>query len=289
MKKFFILLLLLFVAITDYYSQTGDTINRIDGEKRRQGHWVITNKLMPEPLEDYLPNQKVEDGRYLNNNKTGIWVGYFKTGSVKHNITFDQGTPRGKAIIYHANGKVAEQGDWQDGRWVGEYKLFHENGKPQHEFKYNANGKREGVQKYYAENGQLIMAGEMSNGKEAGTWTRWDENGIKIAEENYTNGTLTSRELEKTAKPNPLIIKKEIEKPVPEEATHVDPTKAIPFDGNGYAKLFRSDRQLGKDGYFKNFKLIDGKEFIYSKDGILQRISVFKGGKYEGDAPIPKD
>jgi antitoxin component YwqK of YwqJK toxin-antitoxin module len=61
------------------------------------------------------------------------------------------------------------------------------------------------------------------------------------------------------------------------------------FDGNGYYKLYNKNMQLSKDGVFKNYKLIDGKDYIYNKDGILISIQVFKNGFYVGDAPLEEN
>ena len=83
-----------------------------------------------------------------------------------------------------------------------------------------------------------------------------------------------------------------------EETTSTEPAKVIdsktekvndaqpPFVGEGYAKLFNMNKQISKEGEFKRYRLINGKDYIYSKDGILDRIAVYKDGRYVGEAPI---
>ncbi len=51
------------------------------------------------------------------------------------------------------------------------------------------------------------------------------------------------------------------------------------FQGNGYARLFRHDKQIKKNGVFKNRKLITGKKYIYDYDGLLDQIEVYADGK----------
>ena len=89
--------------------------------------------------------------------------------------------------------------------------------------------------------------------------------------------------------------KKPIAKTTPEvklEAPPVIPDKKEKdnlgkvFNGEGYWKLYNTNKQVSKDGTFSKNRLIDGKVYFYSSDGILNRIAVYKGGKYVGDAVI---
>jgi antitoxin component YwqK of YwqJK toxin-antitoxin module len=53
--------------------------------------------------------------------------------------------------------------------------------------------------------------------------------------------------------------------------------------------LYNKNKQIAKDGNFHNGHLSDGKDFIYNQDGILIRIACYKGGVYQGDAPITEE
>ena len=61
------------------------------------------------------------------------------------------------------------------------------------------------------------------------------------------------------------------------------------FNGEGYWKLYNSNKQVSKDGTFSKNRLIDGKVYYYDSDGILNRIAIYKDGKYVGDAVIEDD
>jgi antitoxin component YwqK of YwqJK toxin-antitoxin module len=58
------------------------------------------------------------------------------------------------------------------------------------------------------------------------------------------------------------------------------------FNGEGYWKLYNANKQVSKDGTFSKSRLVDGKVYFYSSDGILTRIAVYKDGKYVGDAVV---
>jgi len=303
MKKIGLILLLTTCHFV-FAQSSNDSINATDADGKRQGRWIIYNKLMKPPLQGYTDDQKVEEGRYSDAKKLGIWTAYYANGVMKNRITFESGRPFGKAIMYHENGKVAEEGLWRNNRWVGDYKLYYENGEVQHEFKFNPNGKREGFQKYYAENGQLIIEGEMKDSKEIGTWKEFYENGDIKSEKAFNDGALDPVNT-KTYEPKKPVQPKTEDKTVIDDAPKgksgitVDPTaekpnegtvkNMKPFTGEGYAKLFRPDRQISKDGDFRKFKLITGKTYLYDNNGILERIAVYQDGKYIGDAPLPVD
>src|SRR5437868_2470168 len=89
-----------------------DTINKIDAEDKKQGKWIVTNKI--KNLPDYAEDQKVEEGVYTDNKKTGIWKEYYPNGGLKNKITFVNNRPNGYAIMYHDNGKISEEGLWQN-------------------------------------------------------------------------------------------------------------------------------------------------------------------------------
>jgi hypothetical protein len=52
-------------------------------------------------------------------------------------------------------------------------------------------------------------------------------------------------------------------------------------------RLF-SDQQLrlSQQGEFKNGRLWDGKRYSYDSDGLLERIQIYKAGRFMGDAVI---
>lgn len=268
-----------------------DTINVIDFNGKKQGKWIVFGKTKPNTCYAANPNSKVEEGKYLDNKKTGIWKEFYCNSNVKNKITYNNGRPDGYAIMYHESGKISEEGMWKINKWVGDYKLYYENGQVQQEFKFNATGKREGPQKYYYENGQVMIEGSWAAGKETGVVKEYHENGDIKAEKSYNNGSVDVASI-KTYEPKKPIAKT-VEKPdnskvvtAKKEETLQDPKTKGPTVLNGYYILYNKSRQKTKDGTFKDNRLMEGKNYIYDNNGILKRIEIYKNGAYAGDEQI---
>lgn len=288
MKEFLLLILSCQVAVAQ--SVNSDTLNQVDPSTGfKQGYWIVFNSI--KKLPNYPAESKVEEGRFADSKKTGVWKTFYPGGNIKSEITYTNNRPSGYAKMYYENGKIQEEGNWENNRWTGAYKSYYENGQVFYDFKYNPSGKREGEQKYFYENGQVMMKGEMKDGKESGVWEERYENGDLRAKKAFNEGNLDAENTEVYAPKQPLPVKKE-------ESASAEPAKVIdkakekvneampPFTGDGQAKLFNMNKQISKEGEFRKYRLINGKDYIYNKDGILERIAVYKDGKYVGDAPI---
>ena len=266
-----------------------DSINIIDFQGLKQGRWITFGKSKPNTC--YQATSKVEEGKYNDNKKNGIWKEYFCNGNTKNKITFQSGRPDGYAIMYHENGKISEEGTWKINKWVGNYKLYYENGNVQQEFTFNPGGKREGAQKYYYEDGTTQIEGNWNGGKESGVVKEYYPNGEVKKEVNYNNGDADVASI-KTFEPKKPIKEAPKEKvdtkvvTVSKEETLQDPKAKSPDKLNGYYVLYNKDRQKTKDGTFKDNRFMDGKSYIYNKDGILKRVEVYKEGAYIGDAQM---
>jgi len=270
-----------------------DTINRVDPEGRKQQKWIYLGKHRPGTC--HRADQKVEEGRYRDNKKEDRWLEYYCNGNLKNRLTFANGRPDGYAQMFHENGKISEEGTWRNNRWIGKYKLYYDNGQVQHEFVFNQSGKREGAQKYYYENGQVAIEGTFVNGKESGVLKEFYENGDLKAEKTFTDGAIDDASV-KTYQPNkpvpkksdnpadnaPVIKVKEDEKP--NEAA-VKGGK-LPTVLNGQYTLYNKNKQITKDGLFKDNRFIEGKAYIYDENGILVRIAVYRNGMYIGDTQL---
>lgn len=287
MKQFLLLIFTCQVALAQ--SVNSDTLNQVDPSTGlKQGYWIVYNSIKKLPA--YPAEAKVEEGKFADSKKTGMWKMFYPNGNIKSEITFTENRPKGYAKMYYENGKLQEEGNWENNRWVGDYKSYYENGQTFYNFKYTNTGKREGKQEYFYDNGKVMMTGEMHDGKETGVWEERYENGDLRAKKAFNDGALDAENTEVYAPKEPLPPKKE---EISKEPAKVVDSKiekanaaAKPFDGNGYAKLFLPGARISKDGEFKNYRLIDGKDYIYNMDGILERIAVYKTGKYVGDAPI---
>ena len=298
-----ILSLFVFLSSTgvakSYYPQgdpSADSLNTIDENNLKQGFWIFYGR--DKRLPDYDDDQKVEEGRYVDNREGGVWKKYFASGILQNEITYQNSRPNGYAKIYYSNGQLKEEGIWKGNKWTGDYKLYHENGNLYHEFNFNPKGKREGEQTYYHENGERMIQGDWADGKESGTITEWYEDGSLKSEKNFAGGTLDPASVKHYDAPKEVvasIAKKKEEEEIEGEGIGLEKDEQImtqpkvKFVGDGEHKFYNRDRQISKDGMFKKYKLTDGKWYRYDKSGILLRIEVYKNGSYVGDAPMPTD
>ena len=70
----------------------------------KQGYWIVLNSV--KKLPDYPAEAKVEEGKYTDSKKIGVWKNYFANGNIKSEITFTNNRPSGYAKMYYENGKV---------------------------------------------------------------------------------------------------------------------------------------------------------------------------------------
>lgn len=296
MRNLSILLVLSIISLNATYSQTfqiheGDTINYKDPKGLKQKKWIIFNSS--KRLPGYKPNQKVEEGPYLNSRKQGLWKKYFSNGNVKDEITYAMNRPNGPYKVYYENGKVEEQGVWKNNRNIGDFKRYHPNGKVAQNFNFNTSGKREGKQQYYYENGQIMIEGNWDSGKESGELVEYYENGDVKAKKVFNEGEMDAAGTQFYQPKTPVrdaLKQEEANAPIKNVVAKKDEQPNLGhFDGNGYHKLYNLNRQITKDGVFKNYRLMDGKWYKYDVNGILVNIEIIKNGRYIGDAPMDEE
>lgn len=281
------------LSAQNYRILLGDTINRVDAGNMRQGTWKILGDMSND--HRFKPGQVLEEGKYVNNKKEGIWITYFPTGQEHTIIQYGANRPNGPYKVFYENGQLEEEGNWKMNKNIGGFKRFYENGKLQQEFVFNTSGKRDGTQKYFYENGQLMIVGVIAEGKETGEFKEYYEDGsvknIKFYDEPGVVNPAKTKEFEpKTPqKPEPLMEVIDAQKTAVVEKGAIQneaEKKHNPFDGNGQHTLYNSSRNISQKGLFRNYKLIDGYYYKYDENGMLKNIERYKNGKYVGDAPI---
>ena len=275
------------VAAQKFEIHNGDTINYIDENNLKQGFWKIFGRM--KKLPDYQPDQVVEQGEYENSRKQGIWKMFYPNGKTKSEIAYVNSRPNGYYKTYYENGELEEEGEWKNNRNVGKFVRKHPNGEVAQEFEFNESGKRDGEQKYYYEDGSIMIVAQIKEGKEEKVTEYYPDGSLK-AEKVFVDGNLDVANTKVYEPKTPI-------KPV--ETTEKEPVKVVKvnkeevvnkgtFDGNGQHKLYNKDKQISKDGVFKNYRLIDGKNYKYDENGILISIELIKNGRYIGEAPLPK-
>ena len=152
-----------------------EDINRIDRQGLKQGPW-----------KEFHPNGKVRsEGNFVDGKEQGVFKSFDEKGSLKDMIKYDAG-------VIDAKG--------QESLTVDIKRTFHPNGKVSSLGSYSKSGKKEGLFKEFAQNGdavgakiyvgdKLISEGAINNiGALEGPWTEYFASGEKRAEGSYTNG-----------------------------------------------------------------------------------------------------
>jgi serine phosphatase RsbU (regulator of sigma subunit) len=116
--------------LTDFDVFLGDTINKIDANKQKQGRWIYfgrDKKGLKNKVLKY--NQITEEGYFLNDKKHGVWKTYhIKTNKSKSELIYVNGNCEGKAKFFNEKGKLIKEGVLKNGNWVGDYYLYDDKG-----------------------------------------------------------------------------------------------------------------------------------------------------------------
>ena len=265
-----------------------DSVNRtIEGKK--EGYWIIYGKMRN--LEEYQDDEVIEEGKYKNGRKEGVWRKYYPGGQIKSEITYINGRATGPFQVFYRNGQLEEKGNWKGRIYTGSFERYYEDGTLSQKKEFNEKGKTEGVVEYYHSNGQLELTFSTDNGKESGTASRYWPNGdLKETIVFNEKGEGSSSGI--VARLNPAV-----ELPVfsnetledtgvaAEGAVNVGSKKEVEAPkelSDGYHKTYNDNKDILMDGEFLGGKLWNGKHYIYDENGLLEKIEVYKDGKFAG-------
>lgn len=245
-----------------------DTLNQVLPTGEKTGYWQLRNE----------EGQLVEEGRYENDRKEGLWKSYYPEGGLQHEITYQQGIANGPARFFFEDGRLWEEGNWKEAYWVGAYKLYHASGKPAYEFTYNQYGKRQGEQRYYYPDGTLKYKGKWARGQIDGHVEVYDSTGTLQQIRSYSEGSFESTTDLQLTRP---------------EAGEANGERVLsPFHGTGQHTTRKMDGRLYQKGYFRDGVLQDGEEYIYDDQRQLRQVRIYENGKLiriRSGSDLPKE
>jgi len=151
--------------------------------------------------------------KVVNGKMDSVFNGYFSDGSLFVNWNLKNGVPHGKYTLMNANKTLYETGYFYNGKACGEWKVnsmtgvpyeqyeidtidnnkgykylyrkeFYPNGNVKNFYHYK-NGKHNGKQQSWAENGQLISDYTMRNDSLIGDYKTWSEKGTPLRFTSY--------------------------------------------------------------------------------------------------------
>ncbi|MDH4474062.1 MAG: hypothetical protein QE487_15750 [Fluviicola sp.] len=280
MKQLMIVFLLFIVQNT--FAQ--DVYNYTDENGMKQGYWVYLGKDRPET--GIPPEGKVEEGNYVDDKKEGIWIRYHNNGATpKLKGEYENNRPYGHYTKYYPNGKIKERGYFIKNKNLDTLERFFENGKLEFFATYD------------------------STGKEHGTIRKYNFDGSLNCEYEAVHGTIPNR---------PACLPPIVHCPIPIEPKEIGPiylhedqlttpstigpinlepihlaplegkvnTKGIRWQPNGYNKVYNEDGEIWQDGIFKEGRLWDGKVYVYSQEGLLLKVKIYKHGDFHSDGQL---
>ncbi len=125
----------------------------------------------------------------IENSYSGIKTSLRADNSLASKIEYKNGEPNGMALIFDGNGKLWEEGTFVNRKWIGNYKLYHSNGKIHQDFNFDSKGVKNGRQRFYHENGILKNISACVDGKADGYVLEFDKLGaLLMAPTFYVNG-----------------------------------------------------------------------------------------------------
>ena len=254
--------------------------NLKDKEGKRTGKWIIYKSKSSKDL-------KIEEGFFVKGRKEGQWINYFEDGKTpKLKGSYSNNRPDGDFIRYYKNGKIKEKGSYSKSKFKGEYIRYYSNGKIEYIGNYNNLGDETGVVQYFHKNGNLSLEYTVKNKLLTGKLTRYFEDGSLESSISFSeNGTIISAKTFQKKLPEKKIVNSGNNSDNPPNLKNPK-TKGVKFNAFGYNKVYNDNDEIWMDGVFKNGQLWDGKVYTYDRDGILQRVLVYKEGKYHSEGQL---
>lgn len=134
----------------------------------------------------------LSSGYLLDGMKESSWLEYYDTGVIKTLTTYYHDKKEGAAIEFTNNGSVSKRCTYHNDLREGEYKEY--NYGNVHEERTYVAGKIEGVVKvYYDTNLKVMEEGNYKNGVRDGVSKWYDQNGNLTIEYTYKNGELVKK------------------------------------------------------------------------------------------------
>ena len=176
-----IIILALLILPASLPAQLNDTINIIDKNGKKQGHWIKK-----------YPNGHIQyDGYFKDNKPTGTFRRFFENDTLRAILVFSNDGKTVDASIYGSNGRISSSGRFVNQRKEGKWSFFSSGieGYLICEEEYSNNLKNGLSLKYYADK-TLAERLNYSNDIRSGEWLQYYPGGKIFLKASYTDGKL---------------------------------------------------------------------------------------------------
>lgn len=293
MANYRFLLIALLISSFSFGQVDTDTLNRTDELGRKQGYWVSLGLHHPE--KGYPANGFIEEGMYRDSRKQGVWKKYYKNGKVvRMKANYENNRPSGKYWKYWENGGLKEKGRFEKGKQLDSLVKYFDCGNLASQRFYDENGKMEGYVNFYYNNcgcpdstSQILqMTYKKKAGVDVDTLYRYYFSGcMKYMRVNNASGKVTVYEKYEDVCDSPKYAKN--------KACFASKFKVKPTSNNelkhtpdGFNSVYNKNGFLWMEGIFKDNKLVKGKVYQYDSNGLLNKVEIWKEGKYSSDGKL---
>jgi antitoxin component YwqK of YwqJK toxin-antitoxin module len=178
------IILVLFILPVCLPAQVTDSLNKIDSNGKKQGHWIKK-----------YPNGHIQyDGYFRDDHPTGVFKRFFETDSLLSVLVFSSDGKLAEATIYHPNGYVASKGKFVNQLKEGKWSFYSTKieGYLVSEEEYQNNLKNGSSVKYYPDKS---LAEKLNYTKDirTGAWIQYFPNGNACLKATYVDGKLQGK------------------------------------------------------------------------------------------------
>jgi uncharacterized protein len=191
----------------------------------------------------YREDEIIEE-TFKNDAKEGMTRYYYPDGKLKMEVNFKNGLEDGLAKEYEKDGRIITLITYKSG-FIVERELIN---------RYDNNGKKNGLWKYFYADGKLQREGTYKHGEENGYFKEYDKDGNLVTTAKYADGT----KLEDVAELVKLDVRKD-------------------YYPDGKVKIAATYNKEGK---------LEGVRREYSEDGNIAKSYIFRNGIMIGEGIV---
>ena len=274
---------LLFIFFPICVFGQNDTINQMDENGKKRGHWIIYGK--DEPHKGYPAEGKISEGTYKDDRKEGVWIRYHKDGkSIKLKSRYHNNRPSGEYAKYYPSGQLREHAFFFKNKYKGDYFKYHENGNLQLSRTFDDNGHEIDTSTYFFPNGCMeLQQIHLPNGKKYIRYSQ-DSCNSPVKKSFIKHAGHINDELKYKRRESHPMIKEYPKESFREVDSYIESYKDSELcmrSPSDEQKVYNHRGDIIWDGACKAGKAWSGKMYFYDKDDILIYIEIWQDGKYD--------
>lgn len=279
----------LLISSAGFSLAQSDTLNQLDTLGRRQGLWIVYENYVA--ANGFPTDSKVEEGRYIDNSKEGVWTTYYKDGETPKVIgEYKYNCPDGKYKKFYKSGILKEEGTYTSHHYIGELKKYFPTGELEYLGNYNDNGQEVDTTIYYYKNGcKELMLTFNSDGSDQNLYSYHSDkcNVLKDSTIGRHDIICTAGIDRKDSLFINMLHPKVSRRYSSEKNRQLYSDKALCSPNQkDRTKKYSTGKEVLFDGICKEEKVWEGKMYFYDEDGILLFVEIWKDGAYHSDGQL---